>query len=159
MALAELELVALLHYRHITVIWAGPLLVGFSLVGALGAVGYGRRTWPGSYRVQCLWFTVVMSAGLVAAAVIPNVLGVGVGLLVTGLAMSCLVLARNLSLREVLPDYAHRAAFSLIYAASCVGYSASGAFAGGALTVTTPEVRSRSCAWISRGPCSVAHQI
>ncbi|SDH92879.1 hypothetical protein SAMN05192558_103249 [Actinokineospora alba] len=140
MALAELELVALLHQRDIAVGWAGPLLVGFSLVGALGAVGYGRRSWPGSYRVQCLWFTLVMSAGLVAAAVTPHVLGVGAGLLVAGGAMSCLVLARNLSLREVLPDYAHRAGFSLIYAASCLGYSVSGAFAGGALTVTTPEV-------------------
>lgn len=140
MALAELELVALLHHRGISVFWTGPLLVVFSLVGAFGAVGYGRRTWPGGYRVQCLWFTVAMGAGLVAAALIPSVLGIGIGLSVAGLAMSCLVLARNLSLREVLPDYAHRAGFSLIYSASCLGYSLSGAFAGGALTVTTPAV-------------------
>jgi small-conductance mechanosensitive channel len=43
LALAELVLPALLHQRAIGVGWAGPLLAGFSVASALGAVVYGAR--------------------------------------------------------------------------------------------------------------------
>ncbi|MFI5663535.1 MFS transporter [Streptomyces sp. NPDC051684] len=48
LATAELVLPALLEDRQVAVGWAGPLLAGFALAGAAGALCYGMRSWPGS---------------------------------------------------------------------------------------------------------------
>src|ERR1700690_2430747 len=61
LALAELVLPALLHQRAIGVGWAGPLLAGFSVAAALGAILYALRgSWPGSLRTP----SVVLLGGM-----------------------------------------------------------------------------------------------
>ncbi|MGZ3143028.1 hypothetical protein ACVDFE_13755 [Lentzea chajnantorensis] len=124
-AATELMLPALLEQRGIAVGWAGPLLAWFALACAGGAVLYGLRTWPGSLRVQCLVLLVAMSGSIALVAVLPGVAGIAAGLLVAGLFQSGAMVSRSLALRERLPSYAHAPAYSVMYAAAGVGYSAS----------------------------------
>ncbi|MER7661618.1 hypothetical protein [Streptomyces sp. NPDC096193] len=123
LATAELVLPALLEERHIAVGWAGPLLAGFALAGAAGAFCYGLRTWPGSVRTQSLVFLVVTSGCLGLVTVLPGVTGIAAGLLLTGVFQAGVMVARMLSLRERLPQHAHAAAYSVMYAVGGVGYS------------------------------------
>ncbi|MCZ9337974.1 MFS transporter, partial [Streptomyces sp. TRM76130] len=62
LATTELVLPALLEDRHIAVGWSGPLLAGFALASAAGALCYGLRTWPGSARVHSLVLLAVTAA-------------------------------------------------------------------------------------------------
>ncbi|WP_327677163.1 MFS transporter [Streptomyces sp. NBC_00467] len=123
LATAELVLPALLEERHIAVGWAGPLLAGFALAGAAGAFCYGLRTWPGSVRTQSLVFLVGTSGCLGLVTVLPGVTGIAAGLLLTGVLQAGVMIARTLSLRERLPQHAHAAAYSVMYAVGGVGYS------------------------------------
>ncbi|HET6859025.1 MAG TPA: MFS transporter [Streptomyces sp.] len=141
LASAELVLPALLEQRAIGVGWAGPLLAGFSVASAAGAALYGLRgSWPGSLRAQSL---VLLSgvAGCVAltatAGSLPWIAG---ALLVAGLLQPGVMLTRALSLREALPPGAHAAGYSLMYAATGVGYATSAALAGAVQSAATASV-------------------
>ncbi|WP_405841098.1 hypothetical protein [Streptomyces sp. NBC_01518] len=56
-----------------------------------------------------------------------------------GTLQSGAMLTRNLSLREVLPPGALAAGYSVMYAASGVGYAATGSLAGALLKVAAPS--------------------
>jgi hypothetical protein len=124
-AATELMLPALLEQRRIPIGWAGPLLAWFALACAGGALLYGLRTWPGSLRVQCLVLLVGMAGSIALTVFLPGVPGIAAGLLVAGLFQSGAMVSRSLALRERLPSYAHAPAYSVMYAAAAVGYSAS----------------------------------
>lgn len=49
-------------------------------------------------------------------------------------------LTRNLSLRETLPPSAHAAGYSVMYAATAVGYAASATLAGTVQRAASPSV-------------------
>src|SRR5262249_23145392 len=122
-ATAELVLPALLEQRHLHVGWAGPLLTAFAAVSAIGSFCYGLRTWPGSVRAQSLVFLLVTAASVCLVALLPGLPGIAVGLLAAGLFQSCVLVTRNLSLRDRLPESAHAAGYSVMYAVQGVGYS------------------------------------
>jgi hypothetical protein len=140
LALAELVLPALLKQRAIGVGWAAPLLAGFSIASALGAVLYGARgRWPGSLRTQSLVLLLGVTTCVILAATVPSLVWVAGALLVAGLLESGVMLTRNLSLREALPASAYAAGYSVMYTASAIGYAASAAVAGAVQSVAAPS--------------------
>ncbi len=139
-ALAELVLPALLQQRAIAVGWSGPLLAGFAIASALGAVLYGARgSWPGSVRAQSLVLLVGVTAFVALVATLPSLAWIAGGLALAGLLESGVMLSRNLSLREALPPRAHAAGYSVLYAATGVGYAASAALAGVVQRAASPS--------------------
>lgn len=141
LALAELVLPALLKQRAIGVGWAGPLLAGFSIASALGAAMYGARgSWPGSVRTQSLVLLLGVTACVTSAASLPSLAWIASALLLGGLLESGVQLTRNLSLRETLPPSAHAAGYSVMYAATGLGYAASATLAGAVQSAASPSV-------------------
>lgn len=140
LALAELVLPPLLEQRGITVGWAGPLLAGYALASAFGAILYGMRTWPGRLHVQSVVLLVCVSAFIAVMAIVPGLGGIALALLTAGLLESGVMVSRSLGLRAVLPQSVLAAGFSLMYAVSGVGYAASASLSGIALSVTSPSV-------------------
>jgi hypothetical protein len=140
LALAELVLPALLHQRSIGVGWAGPLLAGFSVASALGAVLYGARgRWPGSVRSQSLVLLLGVTACVMLAATVPSLAWIAGALVLSGFMASGVMLTRNLSLREALPPSAHAAGFSVMYTATGLGYAASATLAGAVESAAAPS--------------------
>lgn len=140
LALAELVLPALLKQRAIGVGWAAPLLAGFSIASAFGAVLYGaRRRWPGSLRTQSLVLLLGVTTCVILAATVPSLVWVACALLVAGILESGVMLTRNLSLREALPPSAYAAGYSVMYTASAIGYAASATVAGAVQSVAAPS--------------------
>jgi len=141
LALAELALPALLEQRAIGVGWAGPLLAGFSIASTLGAALYGARgSWPSSVRTQSLVLLLGATACVTLAATVPSLAWIAGALLLAGLLESGVQLTRNLSLREALPPSAHAAGYSVMYAATGVGYAASATLAGAVQSAASPSV-------------------
>lgn len=140
LALTELVLPALLEQRGIGVGWSGPLLAGFSVACAVGAFGYGTRSWPGKLRTQSLVLLVAVAFCVAAVAVIPALMVIVIALLLAGLLQSGVQITRNLTLREELPASAFAAGNSVMYAAVGVGYAASAVLSGAVQSVATPEV-------------------
>jgi len=139
-ALAELVLPGLLHQRAIAVGWAGPLLAGFSIASVLGAVLYGvRGTWPGSLRAQSLVLLLGVTACVALAARVPTLAWIAGALVLAGPLEAAVLLTRNLSLREALPPSAHAAGYSVLYAATGVGYAASATLAGAVQSAAAPS--------------------
>jgi hypothetical protein len=139
LALAELALPALLGQRAIGVDWAGPLLAGLSIASALGAALYGaRRSWPGSVRTQSLALLPGMTACVALAATAPALPWIAGALALAGLLESGVQLARNLSLRAMLPPSVHAAGYSVLYAAAGAGYAAGAALAGAVQSAASP---------------------
>jgi hypothetical protein len=140
MALTELVLPALLEQRAIIVSWAGPLLAGFSVAATLGAALYGARgTWPGSLRAQSLVLLLGMTACVTLAATAPSLAWIAGALVLAGFLESGVQLTRNLSLRAVLPPSTQAAGYSLMYAATGVGYAASAILAGAVQRAASPS--------------------
>lgn len=139
LGLAELVLPALLEQRGIGVGWSGPLLTGMAVGGGLGAFVYGLRGWPGLLRTRSVVLMAGTSACVALAALIPATAGIAVALVMGGTLQSGAMLTRNLSLREVLPPGALAAGYSVMYAASGVGYAATGSLAGALLKVAAPS--------------------
>jgi hypothetical protein len=140
LALAELALPALLVQRGIGVGWAGPLLAGFSLASIPGAALYGARGgWPGSVRVQSLVLLLGVAGCVALVATLPFLASIAGTLLVAGFLQSGVQLTRNLSLRAALPPSAHAAGYSVMYAATGVGYAASAVLAGAVQSTAAPS--------------------
>ena len=139
LGLAELVLPALLEQRGIGVGWSGPLLTGMAVGGGLGAFVYGLRGWPGLLRTRSVVLMAGTSACVALAALIPATAGIAVALVMGGTLQAGAMLTRNLSLREVLPPGALAAGYSVMYAASGVGYAATGSLAGALLKVAAPS--------------------
>ncbi|RVU20480.1 MFS transporter [Streptomyces antnestii] len=137
--LGELELVALLSSKGIQVIWAGPLVAGFSVIGVVGTIAFGLGKWPGNHRQQSTWLIVMMCSGTVICAISSNLLPLALGFLFSGLFVPCFMLVRNLALRDLLPEQFHTAGFSVLYASSCVGYVLCGATASVTLKFSQPQ--------------------
>ena len=138
LATAELVLPALLEERHLAVGWSGPLLAGFALASAAGAFCYGLRSWPGSVRAQSLVFLAVTAGCLCLITVLPGMPGIAAGLLLAGVFQSGAMVTRSLSLRERLPQHAHAAAYSVMYAVGGAGYSLTASLSAVALDLTGP---------------------
>lgn len=139
LGLSELVLPALLEQRGIGVGWSGPLLTGMALGGGLGAFVYGLRGWPGLLRTRSVVLMAGTSACVALAALIPATAAITVALVMGGTLQSGAMLTRNLSLREVLPPGTLAAGYSVMYAASGVGYAATGSLAGALLKVAAPS--------------------
>lgn len=141
LALAELVLPALLEQRAIGVGWAGPLLAGFSIASAAGAALYGLRgTWPGSLRTQSLVLLLADTGCVTLVATSGRLPWIAGALLVAGVLQSGVQLTRSLSLREALPLSAHAAAYSVMYAATGVGYATSATVVGAVQKAASPSV-------------------
>jgi MFS family permease len=141
LALAEIALPALLGQRAIGVGWAGPLLAGFSVASATGAALYGaRRSWPGSLRAQSLVLLLGVTACVTLAATVHPLAWIAAMLALAGLLEAGVLLTRNLSLREVLPPSAHAAGYSVMYAATGLGYAASATLAGAVQRAASPAI-------------------
>jgi hypothetical protein len=139
-ALAELVLPGLLHQRAIGVGWAGPLLAGFSIASVLGAVLYGARgSWPGSLRAQSLVLLLGVTACVALVATLPALAWIAAALMLAGPLEAAVLLTRNLSLREALPPSTHAAGYSVLYAATGVGYAASATLAGAVQSAASPS--------------------
>ncbi|MEV6509643.1 MFS transporter [Streptomyces sp. NPDC051642] len=139
LGLSELVLPALLEQRGIGVGWSGPLLTGMAVGGGLGAFVYGLRGWPGLLRTRSVVLMAGTSVCVALAAVISAAVGIAVALVMGGTLQAGAMLTRNLSLREVLPTRALAAGYSVMYAASGVGYAATGSLAGALLKVAAPS--------------------
>jgi MFS family permease len=121
--------------------WAGPLLAGFSVASALGAVLYGARgSWPGSVRSQSLVLLLGVTACVMLTATAPSLAWIAGALVLSGFMASGVMLTRNLSLREALPQSAHAAGFSVMYTATGIGYAASATLAGAVESTAAPSV-------------------
>lgn len=138
LATAELVLPALLEDRSMPVGWSGPLLAGFALASAAGAFCYGLRTWPGSVRVQSLVLLVVTAGCVALVTVLPGLPGVAIALAAAGVFQSGVMVSRSLSLRERLPEHAHAAGYSMMYAVQGAGYSLTASLSAVALEVADP---------------------
>ncbi|CAL9639635.1 hypothetical protein SUDANB120_06303 (plasmid) [Streptomyces sp. enrichment culture] len=123
LATAELVLPALLEDRGIALGWSGILLAGFALASALGAFCYGLRTWPGGVRVQSLVLLAATAGCVALVTVLPGLPGIAVALAAAGVLQSGVMVSRSLSLRDRLPEHAHAAGYSMMYAVQGAGYS------------------------------------
>jgi MFS family permease len=140
-ALTELILPALLQQRGVHVGWAGPLLAGFSTAAVLGAALYGSRGhWPGSVRGQSMVLLLVATTCVTLVATVPSLPWMAGALVIAGLFQAGVQLTRNLSLRAALPARAHAAGYSVLYAATGVGYAGSAILAGVVQRAASPEV-------------------
>jgi hypothetical protein len=140
-ALVELTLPALLEQRAIHVGWAGPLLAGFSIAAILGATLYGARgRWPGSVRAQSMVLLLGATACVTLVATAGSLPWIAGSLVIAGLFQSGVQLTRNLSLRAALPARAHAAGYSVLYAATGVGYAGSAILAGTVQRAASAEV-------------------
>jgi hypothetical protein len=113
-----------LQYRGHSAGLAGPILMVFSGVSALGAFLYGTRKWPGGVRGQSLVALAATAVGVVVYGLVGPLAGLIGGLLFAALFQSVVMVTRNLSLRERLPEVAHAAGYSTMYAVQGVGYTA-----------------------------------
>ncbi|MFJ9338689.1 MFS transporter [Streptomyces sp. NPDC101733] len=138
LATAELVLPALLEDRSLSVGWSGPLLAGFALASAAGAFCYGLRTWPGSVRVQSLVLLAATAGCVALVTVLPGLPGVAIALAAAGVFQSGVMVSRSLSLRERLPEHAHAAGYSMMYAVQGAGYSLTASLSAVALEVADP---------------------
>ncbi|MFD3547922.1 MFS transporter [Streptomyces sp. NPDC058655] len=138
LATAELVLPALLEDRSLPVGWSGPLLAGFALASAAGAFCYGLRTWPGSVRVQSLVLLAATAGCVALVTVLPGLPGVAIALAAAGVFQSGVMVSRSLSLRERLPEHAHAAGYSMMYAVQGAGYSLTASLSAVALEVADP---------------------
>jgi hypothetical protein len=140
-ALVDLTLPALLEQRAIHVGWAGPLLAGFSIAAILGATLYGARgRWPGSVRAQSMVLLLGATACVTLVATAGSLPWIAGSLVIAGLFQSGVQLTRNLSLRAALPARAHAAGYSVLYAATGVGYAGSAILAGTVQRAASAEV-------------------
>lgn len=136
-ASAEIMMPALLVQRGVAAGWSGPVLTWFALACAIGAVIYGRRTWPGSTRLHSLVLLVGMTACIALTAIAPGWLGIVLGLLVAGLFQAGAMVSRSLSLRERLPSHTHAAAYSVMYAFAGIGYGSAASLSGVVLELSS----------------------
>ncbi|MGW5049853.1 MFS transporter [Actinokineospora sp. NPDC004072] len=134
----ELALPALLESRELAVGWVGPLLTVFWVTSVIGAYVYGRRSWPGTARGHSLVCLLATIAAVAAVALLPTVIGMGVALAIGGLFQACVLITRNLSLRDRLPEAAHTAGYSIMYATTGVGYGITAATTATVMATTTP---------------------
>jgi predicted MFS family arabinose efflux permease len=139
MAVSELVLPPLLEYRDLEVGLAGVVLMVFGGLSALGAFCYGLRSWPGTPRTQSLVCLLLTAAGITVMAVVPGLLGILLGFLPAGVFQAVVMVTRNLSLRERLPENAHTAGYSVMYSVQGIGYALSAVFAGLMLDRATPS--------------------
>ncbi len=139
LALAELVLPALLEQRGIAVGWAGPVLAGYSVAAAVGAFLYGLRGWPGALGTQSFVLLLAVIACVAAAAVLPGLALIAGAMLLAGLFQSGVQVARNLSLRDALPQSALAAGYSMLYAAVGLGYATSATLSGVLQNATSPS--------------------
>ncbi|WP_372347631.1 MFS transporter [Streptomyces sp. KL116D] len=139
LAMAELILPALLEQRGFGVGLAGPLLAGFSVGSAAGAFVYGLRSWPGRLPLQSFVLVLGVSVCVVGVASVPWAWAMAVGLVAAGVLQAGAMLTRNLTLREVLPDGALAAGYSVLYAAVGAGYAVCGSLAGVLLGVMSAQ--------------------
>lgn len=119
----ELVLPALLESKGMPVAAVAPLLVVFWVSSVVGGFLYGRRTWPGTVRAQGFVVLLITITALSLVAVVPGVVAIGMTLAVGGVFQSCVLVTRNLSLRERLPTASHTAGYAIMYATTGVGYS------------------------------------
>lgn len=138
LATAELVLPALLEYRSLPVGWSGALLAGFALASAAGAFCYGLRTWPGSVSAQSLVLLAVTAGCVALITVLPGLPGIAVALAAAGVFQSGVMVSRSLSLRERLPEHAHAAGYSMMYAVQGAGYSLTASLSAVALELANP---------------------
>ncbi|MFI1622291.1 MFS transporter [Streptomyces lydicus] len=138
LALAELVLPALLEQRALAVGWAGPLLAGYSLAAAAGALLYGLRSWPGRIGTQSLVLLLGVTGCVAAAALLPALGAIAAALAVAGLLQAGVQVTRALGLRAVLPQSALAAGYSMMYSVVGAGYAASASLSGAVLSVATP---------------------
>ena len=80
-----------------------------------------------------------MTGCVALVATAPSVAWMAVALVLAGLMQSGVQLARNLSLRQALPSRAHAAGYSVLYAATGVGYAGSAILAGAVQRAASPE--------------------
>ncbi|GGQ43769.1 MFS transporter [Couchioplanes azureus] len=139
-AAAELVLPALLEQRGVPVGFAGVLLSAFSVVAALGAFSYGLRSWPGTSRTQSLVLLSATAVAVAGMALAPNRVLISVALLVAGFCQSVVMVTRNISLRERLPEAMQPAGYSMMYAVQGVGYSLTAVIASFVLARSTADV-------------------
>ncbi|MEU9125507.1 MFS transporter [Streptomyces sp. NPDC048506] len=139
LALAELVLPALLEQRALAVSWAGPLLAGYSLAAAAGALLYGLRSWPGRLRTQSLILLLGVSGCVAVAGLVPALGAIAAALVVAGLLQAGLQVTRALGLRAVLPQSALAAGYSMMYSVVGVGYAASASLSGAVLSLAPPS--------------------
>ncbi|HET9142778.1 MFS transporter [Actinophytocola sp.] len=137
-ATIELVLPALVESRGLPVGTVAPLLMAFWVSGVVGGYLYGRRPWPGRMRQQSLVCLLVTTGALTLVALLPGALGIGAALVVGGAFQSCVLVTRNLSLRDRLPVAAHTAGYAIIYATTGIGYSLVAAFSALVMTYFSP---------------------
>lgn len=139
LALAELVLPALLEQRALAVSWSGPLLAGYSLAAAVGALLYGLRSWPGRLSTQSLVLLLGVSACVAAAGLLPALGAIAAALVVAGLLQAGLQVTRAMGLRAVLPQSALAAGYSMMYSVVGAGYAASASLSGAVLSLAPPS--------------------
>ncbi|MFF4605116.1 MFS transporter [Streptomyces sp. NPDC001339] len=138
-ALAELVLPALLEQRDIAVGWSGPLLAGYALAAAAGALLYGLRSWPGRIRTQSLVLLLGVTACVAVAALVPALGGIAAALVMAGLLQAGVQVTRSLGLRQALPQSALAAGYSIMYSVVGVGYAASASLSGAVQAMASPS--------------------
>jgi predicted MFS family arabinose efflux permease len=114
------------------------LLTAFAAASALSAFLYGLRSWPGTPRSQSAVFLVGTAAAIAIVAELPTLPGIAVAFLVAGCLQPVVLVTRTLSMRQRLPQYAHAAGYSVMYAVQGVGYSLSAIVAGVILDHASP---------------------
>jgi hypothetical protein len=91
-------------------------------------------------RVQSLALLRGVAASVTRAATVPSLALIAGALLLAGLFQSGVQLSRNLSLRDALPPSTHAAGYSVMYAATGLGYAASATLAGVVQSAASPSI-------------------
>ncbi|MCZ4119900.1 MFS transporter [Streptomyces sp. H39-S7] len=116
---------------------AGPVMTAFAVASVLAGLVYGLRRWPGTPRVQSLALLLAMAAAFTTPALMTHPLAFAAAFAVGGLFFSPLMVIRNVTLQDRLPQRAWATGFSLLYAAGGLGYGAAGLMSAAMLRVVS----------------------
>ncbi|MFF8511890.1 MFS transporter [Streptomyces sp. NPDC015492] len=124
---------------------AGPVLTAFAVASVLSGLVYGGRRWPGSAQTQSLVLLLTMAAVLTLPAWTGTPWSYAAAFAVAGLLYSPLLIIRNLTLQEQLPERVWATGFSLLYAAAGAGYGVASLLSAAALKFTDSSVAIMLC--------------
>jgi hypothetical protein len=128
---------------------SGPVLGAFAVVGIVGGLAYGSRSWPGSFAAQSVVLVLAVAVVVGSAALAPTALVAAVLLLAAGSVGTPALTARASGLQELLPQRCWATGFSGLYAAGGVGFGLAGFLSAAMLEWAGPRAALAACATVA----------
>jgi MFS family permease len=114
---------------------AGLIMTAFAITSVMAGLAYGSRRWPGTPLSQTLALLPALAAAFALPGLTTHPGSFATACAIGGLLYSPLLVIRNLTLQQRLPQHAWATGFSVLYAAAGAGYGAAGLTAAALLDI------------------------